>query len=229
VVPAEQEEEESEAGIDRQVVPAEPKPKRKKCSREVQVMLNCSDRADGFNRSVTAQDYRDVPELRKKLLELKARARLNLNFQEVAEALHAIRERFARPPGGILENLKAKPREDAQPLGDEAVGGASEDAGPRKRKRTPARKAAGRAKALKLKRLGKGLFAKKKVSPQLKAVIGCTTVSHIKACQLLWKYIKDNGLNEKKIIWPDAKLKKVCPESRFNMCKLHQFLKQHLK
>ncbi|CAE6972254.1 CAPN15 [Symbiodinium natans] len=202
-------------------------------NEKITVMLNCTDKGDGFLRSVTARHESDVAKLREKLLALKARAKNTMTYEEVLEALQGLRNEFARHPGGVLANLVQKKTAqaeagEAQPL-QEAEGEAKDASVAHTKKRTPARKAAGRVKALEMKRLGKGLFAQKKASPQLQKLIGRSDVSYTDASKLVWRYIKQRGLSKGRIITPDHQLKKVCPEEQFDMCQLARFLKPHLK
>jgi len=220
-----------------QIALAEPTSKRIKSDREVQVMLNCTDYSQGFVRSVTARHLTDVEKLRQKLLDLKARAKHEMTYQAVKEELQALRVEFARHQGGGLANLarKSEPKGHRKPL-QEAAGAEAKEATagdevqqqPHRKRKTAARKAAGSAKALELKRQGKGLFAEKKASPQLAKLIGKSRVTHTEASKLMWRYIKERGLQNGRFITADRKLKQVCPEETFTMFQLHQFLKTHL-
>lgn len=204
-------------------------------------MLNCTDYAQGFVRSVTARHPQDVEKLRQRLLDLKARAKHELTYQAVKEELQKLRLEFARHQGGGLANLtrKAEPKgqekpaarplqEDAQAEAKEATAGDEVQQKPRRKAKTAARKAAGSAKALELKRLGKGLFAEKEASPQLAKLIGKQRVTHTEASKLMWRYIKERGLQNGRVITADRKLKQLCPEETFTIFQLHQFLKHHL-
>ncbi|CAE7395357.1 CAPN15 [Symbiodinium sp. CCMP2456] len=84
-------------------------------SHKLQVMLNCTDFAQGFVRSVTARHPEDVEKLRQKLLDLKARAKHDMTYQAVKEELQRLRLEFARHQGGGLANLTRK----AEPIGQE--------------------------------------------------------------------------------------------------------------
>lgn len=66
--------------------------RRVKCPREVQVMIYCEGREQGFVRSITARSETFVPELRKNLYALKAAAKLTpLTYAQVKERLHELR------------------------------------------------------------------------------------------------------------------------------------------
>lgn len=330
--------------------------RRVKCPREVQVMINCADREQGFVRSVTAPSEIVVPELRRTLYELKAAAvakHTPLTYAQVEERLREIRERFSlrhrrraqgatpalgravhedrtaaegQPSASALRADQRGRRGRTGPASDQgsvsverpiAVEGQSASAashGRRKRaastreqsraaadqseppsaasrssrRRTQAtaersaasrkrhsalevqsldavldldqsdevvahelgeadakddeeasaagskqkskarRRAAGSVKALALKKEGKGLFKQKELSPQLQAVVNQKQACYTELVKLVWKYIKEHGLQEKADILPDETLKLVCNQPRFKWTQLGKFLKGHL-
>merc|ERR1719298_328424 len=70
-----------------------------------------------------------------------------------------------------------------------------------------AKKANGKRLAAAMKKSGKGIFAPKKLSEPLAAVYGGKTMPRTEVTKKIWAYIKKNGLNNGRIIKPDAKLK----------------------
>lgn len=113
---------------------------------------------------------------------------------------------------------------EAEPEDDE---NSSEAAGS-KRKSKARRRAAGSVKALVLKKEGKGLFKQKNLSPQLQAVVKQKQACYTEVVKLVWKYIKEQGLQEKCDVLPDETLKLVCDQPRFHWRQLGKFLKGHL-
>merc|ERR1712072_969271 len=75
--------------------------------------------------------------------------------------------------------------------------------------KSKAASAAGKKRAAAMKAKGQGLFAKKKFSPALGAIVGKPGGSLIDAVKGVWAYIKKNKLNKGRNISADAKLKGV--------------------
>eukprot|EP00490_Sorites_sp_Unknown_P014585 CAMPEP_0114690582 /NCGR_PEP_ID=MMETSP0191-20121206/65880_1 /TAXON_ID=126664 /ORGANISM="Sorites sp." /LENGTH=206 /DNA_ID=CAMNT_0001980725 /DNA_START=11 /DNA_END=628 /DNA_ORIENTATION=- len=96
------EEEEEEDDVSQK--PLEPGEKRPKCRREVQVMFHCKDREKGFNRSITAKCIKDRKILKSKMTQLQARAKVQLTYDEVVQALKELRREFANPPGANYDD-----------------------------------------------------------------------------------------------------------------------------
>merc|ERR1712072_617661 len=78
-----------------------------------------------------------------------------------------------------------------------------------------------------MKAKGQGLFAKKKFSPALGAIVGKPGGSRIDAVKGVWAYIKKNKLNKGRNISADAKLKGVFGGG--SMFKLAGALSKHIK
>lgn len=97
-----------------------------------------------------------------------------------------------------------------------------------KHKAKARRRAAGSVKALALKKEGKGLFKQKNLSPQLQAVVKQKQACYTDVVKLVWKYIKEQGLQDKADVLPDETLKMVCDQPRFHWSQLGKFLKGHL-
>tara|TARA_B100001113_G_scaffold351308_1_gene350122 strand:- start:650 stop:1084 length:435 start_codon:yes stop_codon:yes gene_type:complete len=81
-----------------------------------------------------------------------------------------------------------------------------------------------------MKRSGKGLFKPKKQSNALSDVTGTDKkIPRTEVTRRLWKYIKDEGLNDGRTIRTDAKLKKVFGgRSSIDMLKMGGYVSQHL-
>jgi chromatin remodeling complex protein RSC6 len=69
-----------------------------------------------------------------------------------------------------------------------------------------------------MKAKGQGLFAKKKFSPALGAIVGKPGGSRIDAVKGVWAYIKKNKLNKGRNISADAKLKGVAESAHNSDC-----------
>jgi len=216
---------------------AEAAPSRgKKCPREVQVCLNVADRERGFVRSVTARLDSSIPELRQALLDLQSRSKV-LPYADAEEALQGLREQFARGRRQRRATAIEGGATELVPIAD-AAGDSSQASpsppGPSKASaaaRKEPRRAASAALAASMKQRKVGLFAEKRVSPQLEAVVKQKTISYTECVRAVWRYVKDHNLQkegDKKVIVPDVTLKKVCHDGEFNMTKLAVFLKCHL-
>ena len=81
-----------------------------------------------------------------------------------------------------------------------------------------------------MKRSGKGLFKPKTQSDELSDVTGTDKkIPRTEVTRRLWKYIKDEGLNDGRTIRTDAKLKKVFGgRSSIDMLKMGGYVSQHL-
>merc|ERR1712094_44717 len=88
--------------------------------------------------------------------------------------------------------------------------------------------AASKKKAAAMKKKGVGLFAPKKLSDALAAVCGGKSMPRTEVTKKIWVYIKKNGLNNGRIIKPDATLKKVFPVASIDMLKLAGYVSKHL-
>merc|ERR1712224_925030 len=58
------------------------------------------------------------------------------------------------------------------------------------------------------KKAGKGIFAKKTLSPALAAICGAKSLPRTEVTKKIWGYIKSHKLNEGLIIKPDSALKR---------------------
>merc|ERR1711934_1245099 len=90
------------------------------------------------------------------------------------------------------------------------------------------RKAASSKIALAQNKAGKGIFAPKKLSTELAAICGKSTLARTEVTKKVWEYIKKNKLSEGRIIKPDAALKKVFPVSSIDMLKMAGHISKHL-
>merc|ERR1712025_599259 len=88
--------------------------------------------------------------------------------------------------------------------------------------------AAGKKKALAMKKKGLGIFAPKQLSDALAAVCGGKKMARTEVTKKVWEYIKKNKLNEGRIIKPDATLKKVFPVASIDMLKMAGHISKHL-
>merc|ERR1711965_397455 len=91
-----------------------------------------------------------------------------------------------------------------------------------------ASKASGKKIAAAMKKAGKGIFAPKKLSTELAAICGKSTLPRTEVTKKVWEYIKKNKLSEGRIIKPDAALKKVFPVSSIDMLKMAGHISKHL-
>merc|ERR1719298_342139 len=74
-----------------------------------------------------------------------------------------------------------------------------------------AKSASAKKNALAMKKAGKGIFAKKVLSPALAAICGAKSLPRTEVTKKIWVYIKSHKLNEGRIIKPDSALKAVFP------------------
>merc|ERR1712196_274992 len=88
--------------------------------------------------------------------------------------------------------------------------------------------AAGKKKALAMKKAGKGIFAPKTLSAELAAICGAKTLPRTEVTKKIWVYIKKNSLSTGRIIKPAAALKKVLPVASLDMLKMAGFVSKHL-
>merc|ERR1711981_1201168 len=87
---------------------------------------------------------------------------------------------------------------------------------------------AAKKKALAMKKAGKGIFAKKVLSPALAAICGAKSLPRTEVTKKIWVYIKSHKLNEGRIIKPDSALKAVFPVASLDMLKMAGFVSKHL-
>merc|ERR1712224_604912 len=87
---------------------------------------------------------------------------------------------------------------------------------------------ASKKKALAMKKAGKGLFAPKKLSDALAAIVGKKSAPRTEVTKLVWVYIKKNKLNEGRTIKPDSALKAVFPVASLDMLKMPGHISKHL-
>merc|ERR1711998_190045 len=90
-----------------------------------------------------------------------------------------------------------------------------------------AMKASGKKNALAQKKAKKGLFAPKKLSDALAAICGSKTLARPEVTKQVWAYIKKGGLNNGRIIKPDAKLKAIFPVASIDMLKMPAYISKH--
>merc|ERR1711939_411758 len=76
-----------------------------------------------------------------------------------------------------------------------------------------AKSASAKKNALAMKKAGKGIFAKKTLSPALAAICGAKSLPRTEVTKKIWVYIKSHKLNEGRTIKPDAALKAIQPKS----------------
>merc|ERR1711904_605218 len=88
--------------------------------------------------------------------------------------------------------------------------------------------AAGKAKALAMKKKGVGIFAPKTLSPALAAICGGKSMPRTEVTKKLWVYIKKNSLNNGRVIKPDATLKQIIPAASIDMLKMPTFVSKPL-
>merc|ERR1712225_215519 len=74
-----------------------------------------------------------------------------------------------------------------------------------------AKKAAGKARALAMKKKGVGIFAPKVLSPALATICGGKKMPRTEVTKKIWAYIKKNKLKDGRTIKPDSTLKAVFP------------------
>ena len=91
-----------------------------------------------------------------------------------------------------------------------------------------AKKAAGKTRALAMKKAGKGIFAPKTLSPAMAAFTGKKSLPRTEVVKAMWKYIKAKGLNKGRIISPDATLKTILPVASIDMLKMASYVSKHL-
>merc|ERR1711881_344801 len=97
-------------------------------------------------------------------------------------------------------------------------------------KRTAGKKAlsaTGKKNAAAMKKKGVGIFAPKKLSDALAAICGAKTLPRTEVTKKIWVYIKKNGLNNGRVIKPDAKLKAVLPVASLDMLKMAGHISKH--
>merc|ERR1711934_95765 len=91
------------------------------------------------------------------------------------------------------------------------------------------KKAAGAKRAAAMKKAGKGIFAPKTLSPALAAICGKKVMPRTEVTKAIWVYIKKKGLNQGRIIKPDATLKTIFPVASIDMLKMAGYVSKHIK
>merc|ERR1739848_279661 len=91
-----------------------------------------------------------------------------------------------------------------------------------------AKKAAGMARALAMKKKGVGIFAPKVLSPALATICGGKKMARTEVTKKIWAYIKKNKLNDGRTIKPDSTLKAVFPVASIDMLKMAGYVSKHL-
>merc|ERR1712182_127026 len=91
-----------------------------------------------------------------------------------------------------------------------------------------AKKAAGKARALAMKKKGVGVFAPKALSPALATICAGKTMPRTEVTKKIWAYIKKNKLNDGRTIKPDSTLKAVFPVASIDMLKMAGYVSKHL-
>merc|ERR1712225_209958 len=82
------------------------------------------------------------------------------------------------------------------------------------------KKAAGKARALAMKKKGVGIFAPKVLSPALATICGGKKMPRTEVTKKIWAYIKKNKLKDGRTIKPDSTLKAVFPVASIDMLKM---------
>merc|ERR1712124_107144 len=82
-----------------------------------------------------------------------------------------------------------------------------------------AKAASAKKNAAAMKKAGKGIFAPKTLSPALTAICGKKVMPRTEVTKAIWVYIKKKGLNQGRIIKPDATLKTIFPVASIDMLK----------
>merc|ERR1711886_21039 len=91
-----------------------------------------------------------------------------------------------------------------------------------------AKSASAKKNALAMKKAGKGIFAKKVLSPALAAICGAKSLPRTAVTKKIWVYIKSHKLNEGRVIKPDSALKKIFPVASLDMLKMAGYVSKHL-
>merc|ERR1719161_3084615 len=91
-----------------------------------------------------------------------------------------------------------------------------------------AKKVAGKARALAMKKKGVGIFAPKVLSPALATICGGKKMPRTEVTKKIWAYIKKNKLNDGRTIKPDSTLKAVFPVASIDMLKMAGYVSKHL-
>merc|ERR1719181_2227720 len=96
------------------------------------------------------------------------------------------------------------------------------------KKITAEKRTAGKKNAMAMKKKGVGIFAPKKLSEPLALICGGKSMPRTEVTKKIWVYIKKNGLNQGRIIKPEAKLKAVFPVASIDMLKMAGYVSKHL-
>merc|ERR1719353_2736134 len=74
-----------------------------------------------------------------------------------------------------------------------------------------------------------GIFAPKRLSPELSAVCGgAEEMPRTEVTKKIWEYIKEHQLNEGRTVTPDEKLRKIFPVDNVDMLQMAGYLSNHL-
>merc|ERR1712185_852523 len=88
--------------------------------------------------------------------------------------------------------------------------------------------ATGKKNAAMMKKKGVGIFAKKTLSNELAAICGAKSLPRTEVTKKIWSYIKKQGLNNGRVIKPDATLKTIFPVASLDMFKMAGMVSKHL-
>merc|ERR1711937_611223 len=91
-----------------------------------------------------------------------------------------------------------------------------------------AKKVAGKARALAMKKKGVGIFAAKVLSLALVIICGGKKMPRTEVTKKIWAYIKKNKLNDGRTIKPDSTLKAIFPVASIDMLKMAGYVSKHL-
>merc|ERR1711985_79507 len=91
-----------------------------------------------------------------------------------------------------------------------------------------AKKAAGKVRAMAMKKKGVGIFAPKVLSPALATICWGKKMPRTEVTKKIWVYIKKNKLNEGRTIKPDSTLKAIFPVASIDMLKMAGYVSKHL-
>merc|ERR1712118_335791 len=91
-----------------------------------------------------------------------------------------------------------------------------------------AQSATGKKNALAMKKKGVGIFAPKTLSPALAGICGGKSMPRTEVTKKIWVYIKKHGLNNGRVIKPDATLKQIIPAASIDMLQMPTFVSKHL-
>eukprot|EP00747_Dinoflagellata_sp_TGD_P179967 gnl/TRDRNA2_/TRDRNA2_31637_c0_seq1.p1 gnl/TRDRNA2_/TRDRNA2_31637_c0~~gnl/TRDRNA2_/TRDRNA2_31637_c0_seq1.p1 ORF type:complete len:213 (+),score=41.80 gnl/TRDRNA2_/TRDRNA2_31637_c0_seq1:58-696(+) len=206
---------------------------RRQHARELQICLNVVDRPRGFVRSVTAARESDVAELRQRLRDLKTRAVL-LTYDAAIQELEELRDTFVGRRGSVSLSAGANPLSVGLSASDAIVRsseGRSAAKLPKTVKKSTSkerRRLAGAERAKVLKGERRGLFAPRRLSPELAAIVGRQQCSYTEILKGVWGYIKANGLQSRRTVTPDQRLRRVLPAASVDWLQVAKMLRRHV-